>query len=254
MPWETLGREGRRHVVTYVRPEPMPDRPAEVQGVKRPELSIVTVMGEPAKATPISIFVGLDSAPTATERVELALKEMDRTDAWSRELIMLVSPTGTGYVNYVAVACVQYMTQGDVATVTLQYSKRPSPLSLGKIGQAKEQNRLLWLKILERVRDDAAGGPAEGRRVRRVARRAHEPVRVRGLGDPRPAGARHRPRAVDRHAGEQPVAASSSSAATGPTSTAASSRSSTTTSSSSPSATTPRSTRTTCCSATTTTA
>ncbi|HSN06678.1 MAG TPA: alpha/beta-hydrolase family protein [Candidatus Angelobacter sp.] len=152
VPWETLGREGRRHVVTYVRPEPLLDRPSEVQGVKRPELSIATVMKEPARATPISIFVGLDSAPTATERVELALKEMDRTDAWSRELIMLVSPTGTGYVNYVATACVQYMTKGDVATVTLQYSKRPSPLSLGKIGQAKEQNRLLWLKILERVR------------------------------------------------------------------------------------------------------
>ncbi len=152
VPWETLGREGRRHVVTYVRPEPLADRPAEVQGVKRPELSIATVMKEPAKATPISIFVGLDSAPTATERVELALREMDRTEAWSRELIMLVSPTGTGYVNYVATACVQYMTKGDVATVTLQYSKRPSPLSLGKIGQAKEQNRLLWLKILERIR------------------------------------------------------------------------------------------------------
>jgi uncharacterized membrane protein len=77
---------------------------------------------------------------------------MDRTDAWSRSLIMLISPTGSGYVNYVATACAQYLTLGDVATVTLQYSKRPSPLSLGAIGRAKEQNRLLWLKILERVR------------------------------------------------------------------------------------------------------
>ena len=73
-------------------------------GVERPELSIKTVMKEPAKATPIQIFIGLDSAVTAKERVELALAEMDRTDAWSRSLIMLVSPTGTGYVNYVAIA------------------------------------------------------------------------------------------------------------------------------------------------------
>ena len=63
-----------------------------------------------------------------------------------------MSPTGTGYVNYVAIAATQYMTRGDMASVTLQYSKRPSPLSLGKIGDAKEQNRLLWLRILERVR------------------------------------------------------------------------------------------------------
>jgi uncharacterized membrane protein len=63
-----------------------------------------------------------------------------------------VSPTGTGYVNYVAVAAAQYLTRGDVASVTMQYSKRPSPLSLGKVRVAREQNRLLWLRILERVR------------------------------------------------------------------------------------------------------
>jgi uncharacterized membrane protein len=151
--WDTLGREGRRHVVTYVRPEKWETAPAMINGVERPELSIKTVMKEPAKATPIQIFVGLDSAETAKERVELALAEMDRTDAWSRSLIMLVSPTGTGYVNYVAIAATQYMTLGDMASVTLQYSKRPSPLSLGKVGQAKEQNRLLWLRILERIRE-----------------------------------------------------------------------------------------------------
>ncbi len=150
--WDTMGREGRRHAITYVRPEPLTDRPAEVGGQVRPELSIRTVMQEDPRATPIQVFVGLDSAPTATERVELALAEMDRTDAWSRSVLMLISPTGTGYVNYVAVACVQYLTRGDVASVTLQYSKRPSPLSLGKVKDAREQNRLLWLRIFERVR------------------------------------------------------------------------------------------------------
>lgn len=150
--WESLGREGRRHSASYVRPVPMLDKPTELKGHARPELSIQTVMQEEPRATPIQIFVGLDSADGITERVDLALAEMDRTDAWSRSLLMLVSPTGTGYVNYVAVSCAQYMTRGDVATVTLQYSKRPSPLSLGLVGQAKEQNRLLWLRILERIR------------------------------------------------------------------------------------------------------
>jgi uncharacterized membrane protein len=35
----------------------------------------------------------------------------------------------------------------------MQYSKRPSPLSLGRIKVAREQNRLLWLRIVERLRD-----------------------------------------------------------------------------------------------------
>ena len=50
-------------------------------------------------------------------------------------------------------AAAQYLTRGDVATVTLQYSKRPSPLSLGMIDDAREQNRLLWSMIAERLRD-----------------------------------------------------------------------------------------------------
>ena len=118
-----------------------------------PDLSIDTVMGQPAKATPVQVYVGLDSAPTLEERVELALAEMDRTGAWDRSLLMLVSPTGTGYVNYCATAAIQYLTLGDVASVTLQYSKRPSPLSLFKVKEAREQNRLLWLRISERLRD-----------------------------------------------------------------------------------------------------
>jgi len=51
--------------------------------------------------------VGLDNAPSPKTRAELALAEMDRTAAWERSLIMLVSPTGTGYVNYCAVAAAQ---------------------------------------------------------------------------------------------------------------------------------------------------
>ena len=147
--WKTIGREGRRHAVSSVRTSTMEDQPYTLLNM---DFSIPTVMGQPAVAAPIQVYVGLDSAPTGQERVDLALAELDRTDAWSRSLIMLVSPTGTGYVNYCAIAAVQYMTLGDVATVTLQYSKRPSPLSLGKVGQAREQNRLLWLTIAERVR------------------------------------------------------------------------------------------------------
>jgi len=153
--WQSMGREGRRHAITYVRPEKLELKPSEFEGHKRPELSIKTVMQEEARAVPIQVFVGLDSAPTPTERVELALAEMDRTDAWSRSMLMLCSPTGSGYVNYVAIACAQYMTRGDVASVTLQYSKRPSPLSLGKIEDAREQNRLLWLRIFEKLREMA---------------------------------------------------------------------------------------------------
>lgn len=86
------------------------------------------------------------------------MAEMERTGAFDRSLLVLISPTGTGYVNYVTVAALEYLTLGDVATVTLQYSRRPSPLSLGMVKAAREQNRLLWLRVLERLRSRSDGG------------------------------------------------------------------------------------------------
>jgi uncharacterized membrane protein len=154
VPWSTLGREGRRHALTYVRPAPIADRPDGVA-----DLSIETVMGRPARAVPVQVYVGLDSAATPRARVDLALAEMERLGAFDRSLIVLVSPTGTGYVNYVAVAAAQYLALGDVATVTLQYSRRPSPLSLGMVKDARAQNRLLWLRVLERVRERPGSRP-----------------------------------------------------------------------------------------------
>ena len=160
VPWATLGKEGRRHMLTHVRPTAALERPKGFADL--PDLSIETVMGEPALAAPVQVYVGLDSAPTMRERVDLALAEMERTGAFDRSLLVLVSPTGLGYVNYVALAAAQYLSRGNIASVTMQYSKRPSPLSLGRVGQAREQNRLMWLRILQRIRG------MEGRRPRVV--------------------------------------------------------------------------------------
>jgi uncharacterized membrane protein len=152
--WAALGREGRRHALASVRPRPLEDRPPGV-----PDLSIETVMGQAARTAPVQVYVGLDGAATPRERVDLAVAELDRTGALDRSLLVLVSPTGTGYVNYVATASVQYLSLGDVATVTLQYSRRPSPLSLGMVRAAREQNRLLWLRVLQRLRERPGARP-----------------------------------------------------------------------------------------------
>ena len=134
VPYDTLSRQGQRHVNTFIRPE-----------------WIERTMGEPAKSHPIRIFVGLDSAPSEEQRVALAMRELDRTEAFNRGVLLVVSPTGTGYVNYQAVESLEYMTRGDCATLTLQYSKRPSPLSLGRVEVGRTQNDLLFLSLWERL-------------------------------------------------------------------------------------------------------
>jgi uncharacterized membrane protein len=127
--WQSLGREGRRHIATVLTSS-----------------AIESTMGEPA-IDPIRVYVGLDSAPTEEERISLALDELERTGAFNRSLILVTSPTGTGYVNYVAVESVEYMTRGNCATVTIQYSKRPSPLSLDRVWEGRKHFRLLLAAI-----------------------------------------------------------------------------------------------------------
>ena len=130
VPWRTLGREGRRHVLTVL------DRRA-----------IESTMKTPAKADPIRVFVGLESARTEMERVALAMQELERTGAFDRELLVAVSPTGTGYANYAAIECCEFFTLGNCATVTMQYSKRPSPMSLDRVWEGRKQFRMLLAAI-----------------------------------------------------------------------------------------------------------
>jgi uncharacterized membrane protein len=89
------------------------------------------------------VFIGLESAPTEAERVALALAELERTGAFDRSLLMVISPTGTGYVNYVAVETAAYLTRGDLASVAMQYSLRPSPLSLDRVREGRHHYRML---------------------------------------------------------------------------------------------------------------
>ena len=46
---------------------------------------------------------------------------------------MVISTTGTGYVNYVAVRISRVHDKGDMSSVAIQYSKRPSPMSLDRV-------------------------------------------------------------------------------------------------------------------------
>jgi Alpha/beta-hydrolase family/Alpha/beta-hydrolase family N-terminus len=97
--WDWLSREGRRNVST-------------APGTRL----IERVMGEPAAAAHVRISVGLDSAPTEYQRRDLALGELARTGAFDRELLMVISPTASGYVNYVAVEAAEYLTRGNIAS------------------------------------------------------------------------------------------------------------------------------------------
>jgi uncharacterized membrane protein len=110
--WRDLGRAGRQFVSS---------------GPSAAELG--TFLGEPA-IEPIRVYVGLNSAETIEERASLALAELLRTGAFERSLLIIVTPTGTGWVDPGALDTVEYLHRGDVASVAVQYSYLASALSL----------------------------------------------------------------------------------------------------------------------------
>jgi uncharacterized membrane protein len=106
--WEELGRKGRSF---------------SGSGPSRRQLA---AFGTGDVQQPIRIYIGLASAETARDRAELAVAELDRTGAFDREVLLLVTPTGTGWVDQAAVNPLEYLYAGDTAAVAVQYSHQPS--------------------------------------------------------------------------------------------------------------------------------
>ncbi len=133
IPWSAQTRESRRWLSMALNPS-----------------TIEAVMGEPA-VQPIRVYASLDAADTIEERAALLLAEIDRTDALRRPVFALFSPTGSGYINYVATETLEFLTRGNCASAGIQYSVLPSALSLSKVGLAAQQTRIVVNGIVKRL-------------------------------------------------------------------------------------------------------
>jgi uncharacterized membrane protein len=73
--------------------------------------------------------VGLRSAAGDLGRARLAVDELERTGAFTRAVLCVVVPTGTGWVDEPTVHALEEQAGGDTALVSVQYSALPSWLS-----------------------------------------------------------------------------------------------------------------------------
>jgi uncharacterized membrane protein len=74
--------------------------------------------------------VGLRGADTSRGRAKLALDELKRQGGFDRSTLVVITPTGTGWIDPAAMDTLEYLLDGDVASVAVQYSYLNSPLSL----------------------------------------------------------------------------------------------------------------------------
>jgi uncharacterized membrane protein len=64
------------------------------------------------------------------QRAELALEELKRVGGFSRSVLVVATPTGTGWLDPGAVDTVEYLHAGDTAIVSMQYSHLPSWITI----------------------------------------------------------------------------------------------------------------------------
>lgn len=109
--WNTLGRDGR----TFVASGPGPEQIAEVTG--RPAIE------------PIRVYAGVASAGRLPEVADRVVAELQRTGAFERSALAVVTTTGRGWVNTAAAESFEYINAGDSAIAAMQYSHLQSPFA-----------------------------------------------------------------------------------------------------------------------------
>lgn len=110
--WNELGRQGRRYLT------------------EGPTASDIQRFTDSTAIEPIRVYVGMHASEDFNERAELALQELIRVGAFERSVLLLITPTGTGWIDPGSIETVEYLHRGDIASVAAQYSYLPSPLSI----------------------------------------------------------------------------------------------------------------------------
>lgn len=109
--WEELGRDGQAFVA---------------DGPRAADIEQAT--GEPA-LEPIRVYAGKAVHEDTEDAAAAAVAELVRAGGLERSHVLVTTSTGTGFVQEWSVESVEFLTGGDVATVSMQYSYFSSALA-----------------------------------------------------------------------------------------------------------------------------
>ena len=110
IPWDTLGEYGRTFVAQATSE-------TELQAFHGPEAEVME---------PIRAYVGLESADSPEARAELAARDLERAGGFDRDVLAVVTSTGSGWVDPDGVLALELLHAGNTAIVSQQYSYLPS--------------------------------------------------------------------------------------------------------------------------------
>lgn len=111
--WDEIGKNGKR----FLLDGPTGDQISDLTGRRALE--------------PIRVYAGYNTGETLQERAEITLDELKRVGGFDRRVLVVATPTGTGWLDPSAIEPLPYLHDGDIAIVSMQYSYLPSWLTIG---------------------------------------------------------------------------------------------------------------------------
>ncbi len=109
--WQSLGHQGRAFVE---------------QG---PTSQAITAVTDESATDPIRIYAGLQSADSLQAQAAIAVDDLRRAGGLDRGSVVVYTPSTNGLVDPTAAAAAEYVTGGDIASISMQYTVLPSSMS-----------------------------------------------------------------------------------------------------------------------------
>ncbi len=122
------------------------------RGPSRSDIEAVTGC---AAMEPIRVYAGMpEEGQSLQSAADLVVEELHRTGAFDRAVILIATSTGSGWVDEWQVQPLEYLTRGNCATASMQYSFVPSSINFLTDLNVSEEAAVILFETIRRAVDE----------------------------------------------------------------------------------------------------
>lgn len=104
---------------------------------------------------PIRVYAGMpEEGQSLQNGADLVVEELHRTGAFDRAVILIATSTGSGWVDEWQVQPLEYLTRGNCATASMQYSFVPSSINFLTDLDVSEEAAVILFETIRRAVDE----------------------------------------------------------------------------------------------------
>ena len=104
---------------------------------------------------PIRVYAGMpEEGQSLQNAADLVVEELHRTGAFDRVVILIATSTGSGWVDEWQVQPLEYLTRGNCATASMQYSFVPSSINFLTDLDVSEEAAVILFETIRRAVDE----------------------------------------------------------------------------------------------------